>query len=204
VRQDFENKMKLAQTTLSRRDSLKIARRFNAGNAFDFASSPAGTTENARQFLSSLRDLNRFASQPGVKTPGYCRKSLRDKTAGAVSGGARAVSARSTSASQETMECSYAPPIIHALRTGTVRAPGATESQRDSGLQPKVARHELPWVNVVQNFSNPNGVAASRRPIVTQPRWGCGDFSRLTQGSRCAPTLGWRTQSRWDWTQEIQ
>jgi|SRR5665213_3214522 len=85
MRQDFENKMKLAQTTLSRRDSLKIARRFNAGNAFDFASSPVGTTENARQFLSSLRDSIRFASQPGVKTPGYCRSSLRDKTAARLS-----------------------------------------------------------------------------------------------------------------------
>jgi hypothetical protein len=89
VRQDFETKMKLAQTTLSRRDSLKIARRFNAGNAFDFASSPAGTTKNARQFLSSLpsslrfaatsRDSVRFATQPGVETPGYCHPSLRDK-----------------------------------------------------------------------------------------------------------------------------
>jgi len=72
------------------------------------------------------------------------------------------------------------------------------ESQRDSGLQPKVARHALPWVNVARNFSNPNGVVAFRRSTVTQPRWGCGNFSRLTQGSRFAPTLGWRTQSRWD------
>jgi len=74
--------MKLAQTTLSRRDSLKIARRFNAGNGSPCASSPAGTAENARPFRPSLRDLNRFASQPGVKTPGYCRSSLWDKTAG--------------------------------------------------------------------------------------------------------------------------
>ena len=116
---DFETKMKLAQTTLSRRDSLKIARRFNAGNGLDCASSPAGTAEPARSFgvgsiaklvgraspraavrqtvlaaredarptefsrcrsfRSSLRDLNHFASQPGVETPGYCRSSLRDK-----------------------------------------------------------------------------------------------------------------------------
>ena len=33
------------------------------------------------------------------------------------------------------------------------------ESQRDSGLQPKVARHELPWV-LVGKIINPNGVAA--------------------------------------------
>jgi hypothetical protein len=24
-------------------------------------------------------------------------------------------------------------------------------------------------------------------------------LARTTQGSRCAPTLGWRPQSRWDW-----
>lgn len=79
--------MKLAQTTLSRRDSLKTARRFNAGNGSPCASSPAG---------------------------------------------ARAVSARSTSASHATVECSYAPPAIHALRTGTARAPGTTEKQKFS------------------------------------------------------------------------
>jgi hypothetical protein len=80
--------MKLAQTTLSRRDSLKIARRFNAGNRFVSAASPAGTAENARPFRSSLppalrsdatsRDLNSFAALPGVKTPGYSRSSLWD------------------------------------------------------------------------------------------------------------------------------
>src|SRR5882757_11441333 len=116
--------MKSAQTTLSRRDSLKIARRFNAGNGLACASSPAG-------------------------------------------------------------------------------ARLANESQRDSGPKPKVARHELPWVNVVQNFFNPNGVAASRRPTVTQPRWGCWDLSRLTQGSSSLTTLGWWTQSRWDCPQTI-
>ena len=121
MRLDFETKMKLAQTTLSRRDSLKIARRFNAGNGLVCASSPAGTAEPARSLgrgsipklvgrassravvrqtvlaaredarpttsshcrsvRSSLRDLNHFAAPPGVKTPGYCRSSLRDKTA---------------------------------------------------------------------------------------------------------------------------
>jgi len=100
--------MKLAQTTLSRRDSLKIARRFNAGNGSPCASSPAGARAAARFNVhlhetqempapfsirtlkrrerrapsrSSLRDLNHFATQPGVETPGYCRSSLRDKTA---------------------------------------------------------------------------------------------------------------------------
>ena len=80
VRQDFETKMKLAQTILSRRDSLKIARRFNAGNGSACASSPAGTAGNARSFRSSLRDAVYFSSQPGVKKPGYGRSSLQDKT----------------------------------------------------------------------------------------------------------------------------
>lgn len=73
--------MKLAQTTLSRRDNLKIARRFNAGNGSPCASSPAGTAEPARPFRPSLRDSIHFATPPGVETPGYCRPSLRDKTA---------------------------------------------------------------------------------------------------------------------------
>jgi hypothetical protein len=48
--------MKLAQTNMSRRDSLKIARRFNAGIGLDGALSPGGTAENARPFRPSLRD----------------------------------------------------------------------------------------------------------------------------------------------------
>jgi hypothetical protein len=51
-----ETKMNMAQTNLSRRDSLKIARRFNAGIGLDCASSPGGTAENARPFRPSLRD----------------------------------------------------------------------------------------------------------------------------------------------------
>ena len=30
------------------------------------------------------------------------------------------------------------------------------------------------------------------------PRWGCPHFRTVTQGRRCAPTLGWRPQSLWD------
>ena len=74
-----ETKMNMAQTNLSRRDSLKIARRFNAGIGLDCASSPSGTVENTRPFRPSLRDPVPIASQPGVETPGYCRSSRRDK-----------------------------------------------------------------------------------------------------------------------------
>ena len=72
------------------------------------------------------------------------------------------------------------------------------ESQRDSGSKPKVARHELPWVNVIQINFNPNGVVASLTKQPTQPRWGWSDFLQLTQGSSCLATLGWWTQSLWD------
>jgi len=48
--------MNMAQTNLSRRDSLKTARRFNAGIGLDGASSPGGTAENARPFRPSQRD----------------------------------------------------------------------------------------------------------------------------------------------------
>ena len=81
---------------LSRRDSQKTARRFNAGNGLACASSPAGTAENARPFRPSHRDLIHFVSQPGVKTQGYSHSSRRDKTAGAVfsAGGAHDSSPR--------------------------------------------------------------------------------------------------------------
>jgi hypothetical protein len=71
--------VKWPQTNLksSRRDSVKIARRFNTGIELQCASSPAGTAEHARPFLPSLRDSVHFAAQPGVETPGYCRSPLR-------------------------------------------------------------------------------------------------------------------------------
>jgi hypothetical protein len=64
--------MKLTQTILSKlKACLKIARRFNAGVGFNLIPSPAGTADVLRQIRSSLRDLNGFAMQPGVETPGY-------------------------------------------------------------------------------------------------------------------------------------
>jgi hypothetical protein len=71
-----------------------------------------------------------------------------------------------------------------------------SEPQGDSNPQPRVARHELPWVT---------------RFIFRQPQRGCitfamernnpvgvdDDFNSDSQGSRSAPTLGWMTLPRW-------
>ena len=71
------------------------------------------------------------------------------------------------------------------------------ESQRDSGLQPRVARHELPW-ECGQEIHNPNGVAARRTHGAATPL-GLEKVLLPTQGSSCLATLGWRTQPRWGW-----
>ena len=70
------------------------------------------------------------------------------------------------------------------------------ESQRDSGLQPRVARNELPWENG-SPAHNPNGVAARRRQPDATPL-GLKTVATATQGSSFLATLGWWTQSRWD------
>ena len=69
------------------------------------------------------------------------------------------------------------------------------ESQRDSGLQPRVARNELPWESGLKT-PNPNGVAARRGGPAATPL-GLGKSSAVTQGSSFLATLGWRTQPRW-------
>ncbi|GDY20554.1 hypothetical protein LBMAG56_18990 [Verrucomicrobiota bacterium] len=71
------------------------------------------------------------------------------------------------------------------------------ESQRDSVLQPRVARRALPWVTRQKNH-NPNGVAAPRHDRAATPL-GLMPRPTKTQGSSFLATLGWRPQSRWDW-----
>jgi len=70
------------------------------------------------------------------------------------------------------------------------------ESQRDSGSKPRVARHELPWVGS-REFFNPNGVVSANPRRAATPL-GLFDFARVSQGSSCLATLGWRAQSLWD------
>ena len=69
------------------------------------------------------------------------------------------------------------------------------ESQRDSGLKPRVASSELPWDKGAQQASNPNGVAASGEDWRPQPRGGWRLLVQFTQGSSLLATLGWRAQS---------
>ena len=71
------------------------------------------------------------------------------------------------------------------------------DSQRDSGLKPRVARHELPW-DIAASANNPNGVAATRCKRDATPL-GLESLPAATQGSSFLATLGWQTQSLWDW-----
>ena len=53
-----------ADREMSRRDNMKIARRFNAGTGSEFDLSPEGTAEQTRPFRSSLRDFTHSVRQP--------------------------------------------------------------------------------------------------------------------------------------------
>jgi hypothetical protein len=74
------------------------------------------------------------------------------------------------------------------------RVSGVSERQRRSGPQPRVA--ELPWGREPKCPANPVGVAAGHGGAVMQPFQGWENPGTNTQGSRCAPTLGWRMERR--------
>lgn len=72
------------------------------------------------------------------------------------------------------------------------------ESQRDFGAKPRVASRELPWGNEPSIPQPQRGCDVVERR--TQPRWGWNPSRNPTQGSLAdSATLGWRTQSLWDW-----
>ena len=75
------------------------------------------------------------------------------------------------------------------------------QSQRDCVFQPRVARHELPWVIFVLVF-NPNGVVARLlgRAITPLGLFASHPFS---QGSSFLATLGYESESLWDSTAQI-
>ena len=72
-----------------------------------------------------------------------------------------------------------------------------TESQRDSGPKPRVARNELPW-ETWPKAHNPNGVAVRRRWKPDATPLGLQTLRPWTQGSSLLATLGCKTQSLWD------
>ncbi|NBV23228.1 MAG: hypothetical protein EBS05_15075 [Proteobacteria bacterium] len=72
---------------------------------------------------------------------------------------------------------------------------GALQSQRDCVLQPRVARHELPWV-AVRQILNPNGVVPRFIRATTPLGLSCG--GAVSQGSSCLATLGFGSESRWN------
>src|SRR5205823_411504 len=75
------------------------------------------------------------------------------------------------------------------------------QAQRDCDLQPRVARNELPWVDV-RGSLNPNGVGSSSQPQATTPL-GLLGFGDVPQGSSFRATLGFEPESLRDSTPEF-
>jgi len=71
---EFETKMNMAQTNLSRRDSLKIARRFNAGIGLDGASSPGAADKFE---VGSTRALACAGGRPVRQPDGVAGRMIR-------------------------------------------------------------------------------------------------------------------------------
>ena len=99
--------------------------------------------------------------------------------------------------------------IVHQAKKPGASGRGVRESQRDSVAKPSngVARHELPWVSVPQIRPTPTGLRRFRfRPRVWEVRHNPVGVVFISESSpKVAPkvfgaTLGWRTQSLWDWS----
>ena len=72
---------------------------------------------------------------------------------------------------------------IGPLRRKTFpRRGGATLPQRGNIIQPRVARHELPWVGALNKSSTPTGLHRSVAKVM-RLRWGWDETIRVTQGS---------------------
>ena len=72
----------------------------------------------------------------------------------------------------------------------------AIESQRDSIHQPRVARHELPWVMRQKHFQPQRGYI-NGPPNRRNPFRVVETLNLCSQGSSCLATLGWMTLPRW-------
>jgi len=75
------------------------------------------------------------------------------------------------------------------------------ESQRDSVPKPRVARNELPW-GIGGRCAKPQRGCAFVLSERRNPVWGWFHLPHSAQGSSFLATLGWRTQSLWDWGQQ--
>jgi hypothetical protein len=76
------------------------------------------------------------------------------------------------------------------------------ESQRDSGIKPRVASQRATLGKPSGTAPTPTGLrrlihGPGHNPFRVEPH-----FIMMTQGSSCLATLGWRTQSLWDCPKE--
>jgi len=94
---------------------------------------------------------------------------------------------------RETASRSPSPPRISALPTSLVTVAG--QSRRDCIVQPRVARHELPWEDHVKAASTPTGLHRRCPRVDTTPLGLTGHSNILTQGSSCLATLGLKIES---------
>src|SRR5258708_6981173 len=64
------------------------------------------------------------------------------------------------------------------------------QSQRDCASKPRVARNELPWVNVHPSCQPQRGCATARRQR-RNPLWGWGNSTALPREAPAAPSQPW-------------
>ena len=84
------------------------------------------------------------------------------------------------------------------LSLPTTSAPEHWQSQRDCIIQPRVARHELPWENRSKSASTPTRSHRCWHRFDTTPL-GLADLPKTsTQGSSFLATLGLVMESLWD------
>src|SRR5882757_638721 len=79
-----------------------------------------------------------------------------------------------------------------------ISARGCGQSQRDCVLQPRVARHELPWVSSSRLRQPQRGCGRVDRREVATPLGLEKSGTTFTQGSSCLATLGFGPESLWD------
>ncbi len=134
-----------------------IARRFNGGMRRKMDKPRRDGRGCSRSDSAVPSGLVRSGAEPGDKSPGYCRMSLRD---GSESDWRRLfgdccsvnVGEGNSPRTHQKSETGLADrsdfnpvPLLGAFRWFQVVGSVAFESQRDSATEPRVARDELPW-----------------------------------------------------------